>query len=712
MKRTFTILIAVIVIHVLGCSPGHVKKTYVEKIVTKQGASVEVNGARFEIPPNSITDSTLIRFGKHVFGKRVYAQGFFLLGESYVIEPETLIFDEPVEIVLNTGNGDIGLGVMVSNGFVPLANTQVKGNTLTARLWHGGEYVLTKNPDKYGIVEHTKTNEGLLVVADIYVGDYIENFKKTLKQNGYTLPVWVFRYNHTQTIEDNARFLRDELKRLHGEYGQFRMDVVSFGIGGLVTHRYLTDTSYYQRDISSAVIAIGTPFSGSNFADLDNALKGESPLRFVFLDGMGDKAEALIPGSEFISRVQEKKHLPGYHYYDDPTENKNFVSLHGQVAGNGPLPEEESGDGLVSVRSAMLTAIEPAAFELTHLDLMESDIVHKVAADFVRLYRSYNWPMLFSSVWNGRESSSRINETWEREVRLHFRDDADFDALIEYNKNMLLSAPANAAVITNGDYDTYPAWLLQGEGLRTDVLIVNRSLLNLKDYARFLMQQGLPLGLSEQELEKLEHTLKDGRFVSISEQLIQRLLKQTSRSVVLSTTLYEPKQYGYPLRLSGLVYEIGTPPIDVARTKRLLYEVFEFGKLLARPFDSFDFNVQSIAKNYAAVAFSMASAFDKPDQYADAIEAIEFARQFAEEPVFYYTEAQIYFKMGESEAADSILKRLLDIETGDSKLKKDVARIYYENGMKENAVKVLAGLLREHPADREIAKLIRKYQED
>jgi len=705
-------LIFGIIVCVLGCSPGYVEKTYVEKIVTNQGAVVEVNGARFEIPPNSVTDSTLIRFGKHVFGKRVRAQGFVFLGESYVIEPETLVFDKPVEIVLDTGNGDIGLGVMVSNGFVPLANTQVKGSTLTARLWHGGEYVLTKNPDKYGIVEHTKTKEGLLVVADIYVGDYIENFKKTLKQNGYTLPVWVFRYNHKQTIEDNARFLHDELKRLHDEYGQFRMDVVSFGIGGLVTHRYLTDTSYYQKDISSAVIAIGTPFAGSNFADLEYALEGNSPFRFFFIDGMGDNARALVPGSEFIARVQERRNLPGFHYYDDPTENKNFVSLRGQRSFDGNLAEEVSGDGLVSMRSAMLTAIEPAVFELHHFDLYESANVHEVAANFVVLYRDYSWPMLFSAAWNGRESYVKINNTWEREVKLHFRDDTDFDILLEFNENMLNSAPQNAILITNGDYDTYPAWYLQEKGIRNDVIIVNRSLLNIRDYARYLILVGLPLAMSDEELDRIEHKRENGSMVTISDQLMHALLMQKVRPVVFSTTLYQPEKYGYPLKLSGLVYELIESDIDVVRTKRLLLEEFKFERLFSRSIDSVDINLRNMIKNYAAIAYQLAAALEDSGRYSEAIEMLEFARRFGEEPTFYYNEAKMYFKMGKKDMAADVLERLLRLEAGDTKLTKEVARMYHDNDMSGKAVALLANLLRDNPEDKELTDLIRKYQEE
>jgi tetratricopeptide (TPR) repeat protein len=485
---------------------------------------------------------------------------------------------------------------------------------------------------------------------------------------------------------------------------------VSFGVGGLVTHRYLTDSAYYMRDISSAVVAVGTPFFGSTFAIIDNAKQGSSPFRFALIDAMAEHVQDLVPGSELISSVQGKKHMPGFHYYDDPTENKNFVSLRGQKVMAGSFPEEIAGDGLVPLRSAMLTAIEPASFNLDHFALFESKDVHDVVADFVMLYRTFSWPMLFSSVWNDRKPYSVVNATWEKETRLHFRDETDFDALLEFNKNLLNSAPANAVLITNGDYDTYPSWLLQEEGIRTDVLIVNRSLLNLKDYARFLKRHGLPLLLTEQEIAELKHIKEDGGFWKISDQLIEKLLEQSSRPVVFSTTVYGPEQYGYPLKLAGLVYEVSESDIDIVRTKYLLYEVFEFDKLFSRSLGLFDRNIQSMVRNYAAVAYNLSGALDASGEYEAAITALEFAKRFGEEPMFYYNEAQIYFKMGERSAADSALERLLEIEAGDVKLEKEVARIYHENGMGEKAVSILAGILEKQPTDKEIITLIRKYQ--
>ena len=712
MQRMLGYVVIGISIYLLSCSPASIEKTYVEKVITNQGAVIEIDGTRFEIPAHSVADSILIRVGKHVSARRIRVQDFTLLGDSYVIQPETLAFEKPIKIVISAENRNVMLGVLMNSGFVPLVNSEIKDEILTAQLWHGGEYVMIETPAEYGIIEHTRAKEGLLIVSDVYVGNYVEELKSVLRQRGYGFPVWTFRYDHRQSVEDNARFLHEELKRLHSEYGEFRMDVVSFGVGGLVTHRYLTDSTYYQKDISSAVVAIGTPFFGSSFADINQALEAKSPFRFFFIDGMGANALALVPGSDFISLIQEAKHLPGFHYYDDPTENKNFVSLRGQKRIQGNFAEEISGDGLVSVRSSTLTPIEPAVFELDHFELLEDAYVNEVAADFVMLYREYSWPRLFSAVWKGQEVYAKVNDTWEREVKLHLRDDTDFHVLLEFNENMLHSAPQNAILITNGDYDTYPAWYLQARGVRQDVIIVNRSLLNLKDYARYLIRMGLPLTISNEEMEKIQHKKDADGLVTISDQLLRILLKQDTRPVVFSTTVFRPEQYGYPLRLSGLVYQIGEPDIDIVGSRRLLFEEFKFDRLLSRPIDSVDINLQNMIVNYAAIAFRLAAAFEGSGEYQQAIEALRFARRFAEEPASYYNEAKIHLKMGQDEVADNMVDTLLRVKVGDVKLIKEVARMYYESGMKEKAISILAASLANNPANRELADLITKYQED
>ena len=68
-------------------------------------------------------------------------------------------------------------------------------------------------------------------------------------------------------------------------------------------------------------------------------------------------------------------------------------------------------------------------------------------------------------------------------------------AALEYGRWMLRALPEDAILITNGDMDTYPPLgLQQTEELRDDVLVVERGLLNLAPYLRWLASEHhLPL---------------------------------------------------------------------------------------------------------------------------------------------------------------------------------------------------------------------------
>ena len=68
--------------------------------------------------------------------------------------------------------------------------------------------------------------------------------------------------------------------------------------------------------------------------------------------------------------------------------------------------------------------------------------------------------------------------------------------LLEYNHNQLMSVARNGILITQGDSDTYPAWLLQGRyGVRPDVAVINLPLLlGISSYRSYWEQQ---LGLAQ-----------------------------------------------------------------------------------------------------------------------------------------------------------------------------------------------------------------------
>ena len=104
-------------------------------------------------------------------------------------------------------------------------------------------------------------------------------------------------------------------------------------------------------------------------------------------------------------------------------------------------------------------------------------------------------------------------------------------------QNFLENLEPNAVLICNGDNDTYPLWYLQNvEGIRTDVRIINMSLLPTEWYSSVLLDkvmesEPLPLTLTREDLQT--GSLENG--IRIDEKMQDYVSMESALKQVLAT---------------------------------------------------------------------------------------------------------------------------------------------------------------------------------
>lgn len=105
------------------------------------------------------------------------------------------------------------------------------------------------------------------------------------------------------------------------------------------------------------------------------------------------------------------------------------------------------------------------------------------------------------SIWI--QAMNRDDEMMERAAIRHlYRDSVLTRGTIAVARLSLRDLPRNAILLTNGDLDTYPMLAIQQEeDFRTDVAVINLTMLQLPWYARFVRDRyEIPLALDDRQL--------------------------------------------------------------------------------------------------------------------------------------------------------------------------------------------------------------------
>ena len=176
----------------------------------------------------------------------------------------------------------------------------------------------------------------------------------------------------------------------------------------------------------------------------------------------------------------------------------------------------------------------------------------------------------------------------------------------EYAWNMLAGLDRDAILFTNGDNDTFPIWYLQYvEGFRTDVTVVNLSLINLPWYIHQLVdtEPKLDLSYTPGQIDQLRPVLYEDprtgeqRVAYVKDYIVADAVEQAmdKRPIFFAVTIpHENMIRYYPLlRMEGLAFRLtrergpnDMPSVDSDRLLANFYGVYDFTGLLSGDVDA------------------------------------------------------------------------------------------------------------------------------
>ncbi len=160
--------------------------------------------------------------------------------------------------------------------------------------------------------------------------------------------------------------------------------------------------------------------------------------------------------------------------------------------------------------------------------------------------------------------------TMPGQTKLFEHDRSENRVAYEYAWNMLAGLDENAILFTNGDNDTFPIWYLQiVEKFRTDVTVVNLSLVNLTWYIKQLRHHhGLDMARTDAEVDQLRHRMYEDpetgqrELIMIKDYMLHDIIttnltgKQRPTFFAVTIPQDNMKRYYANLQMEGMAYRL------------------------------------------------------------------------------------------------------------------------------------------------------------
>jgi len=350
-------------------------------------------------------------------------------------------------------------------------------------------------------------------------------------------------------------------------------------------------------------------------------------------------------------------------------------------------------------------------------------------------------------------------------------DRKDFYVARDYAYNMLTPLEKNSFVFTNGDNDTFPLWYIQQcEGVRTDVRVINLSLLNTDWYIRQLRDEEpkVPTSITDDQVRLVREegylpNVLNGQPQMVNDWMVQDIVRQNGGRRAAYVAVTVPDHHGLDSMLvsEGLVLRVAGAPVrpdsglawtgrnwmDADKVRHSIYDVFLYrhqfekdGTYIPKPYK--DENARRLSQNYAAAHQMLAYEYRRQKKFEQAIGELEFVERMYPEgsPVegviglFYLdagdtAKALAYFEekartkpssdiyyyygvcLGFLGRVDDAVKQLMkagEVDPTEVQAYKAAYTLLVNAGRTQEAQRVIEILIQKHPEDPEVQNYLQQ----